>query len=193
MTTVNIKYIIGCLASQMYKLHPYCNPPKASKIIKYFTEELRKECKTPEYIEVSPEEFMSKMKSILMGCLEFRQLNISRHRWNCGQRDIYDESKYRDMKSNDIQENDFIDLDVLIRNMHNEFWTLRSSDDDCFLCKFAKEYVSMEPSDCEQCKNCLHRPGIRDNRVTHPWALLPKNSDEYQELVKTGKIKWQDL
>ena len=57
-------------------------------------------------------------------------------------------------------------------------------DEDCFLCEYAKEYGSMEPSECEQCKNCLCNPKIRYNRETHPMALKPKKDWTEEEKEK---------
>ena len=69
---------------------------------------------------------------------------------------------------------DFIDLDALIRNIVHDIDKMGQINDDCFLCKYAKSYGSMEPGD-KRCEKCICNPNIRYERETHPMALKPKN------------------
>lgn len=88
------------------------------------------------------------------------------------------------VETQDERYTDFIDLYACVRNIVRQIDVIQQMNEDCSLCKYAKEYGSMEPSECEQCKNCLCNPKIRYNRETHPMALKPKKDWTEEEKEK---------
>ena len=88
------------------------------------------------------------------------------------------------VETQDNRYTDFVDLDACVRNIVRQIDIIEQMDEDCFLCKYAKEFGSMEPSDSEVCKNCLCNPKIKYNRETHPMALKPKKDWTKEEKEK---------
>lgn len=193
------KLIINSVVGVIYQMHPYHNPEGINKIV----QKINKWCdETPDCIGSIKdtfkifewntwEDFEKWLNDFLNDILEFRQLNISRKLKDEGIKDIDDERnsgiRFVDRYTVDTQDErytDFIDLDACVRNIVRQIGLIQQMDEDCFLCKYAKEYGSMEPSECEQCKNCLCNPKIRYNRETHPMALKPKKDWTEEEKEK---------
>ena len=138
------------------------------------------------------------IRDMLFGCVEFTQLNISQDKWDKGMRDPFckenssfsftavghdkDGVPYEITQSKDYF--DFIDLDACVQNITHEIYLNEQNSDDCFLCKYAKEYKSMEPSDTETCKTCTLNPNYRFKREPHPMSLVPRNSPEYIKFME---------
>lgn len=193
--------IIESVAGVIYRMHPYHNPEGINVII----EKVNKWCdETPDcsgriddtfklFEWDSFDDFTKWLNDFLKSILEFRQLNVSKCLKEKGVKDADDERNsgirftHRYAKeTKDDRYNDFVDLDACIRNIVRSIDVSQQMDEDCFLCKYAEEYGSMNPSNCELCNNCLCNPRIRYNRETHPMALKPKKdwTDEEREKYK---------
>ena len=130
------------------------------------------------------------LKDILGQIPEYHELNVSRYLKEKGIKadDIENSgfkfiSRYTE-ETFDDRYTDFIDLDALISNISLDIDWLQQMNKDCFLCKYAKEYGSMEPSDSDKCKKCMCNPDIRYERETHPMALKPKKEWTEEEKIK---------
>ena len=189
MIRITNKEIIFGITGTIYEMHPYHSPEGIDKIMEAVNKWL------DEKVDVSGEiyttfkifsydnfnTFEKELRTILMGILEFRQLNISRKLKDAGVNDINDErnngivfsSRY-DSDTKDKRYSDFIDLDACIRNICTVIDRTNMNNQDCFLCKYAKEYGSMKPSDCEQCETCFLNPSYTFNHECHPMSIKPK-------------------
>lgn len=196
---ISKRKIIGAVAGVIYEMHPYHKPEGIDKII----DAVNKWCDdTPDcggrikdafklFEWDSWKDFEKWLNDFLKNILEFRQLNISRKLKDEGVKDADDErnsgiifvSRYT-VETQDNRYTDFVDLDACVRNIVRQIDIIEQMDEDCFLCKYAKEYGSMEPSDSEVCKNCLCNPKIKYNRETHPMALKPKKDWTKEEKEK---------
>lgn len=132
-------------------------------------------------------DFENWLKNILEQVREYHELNVSRKLKEQGIKagdpensGIMFISRY-DSSNLAKRYTDFIDLDALIGNISVEINNQQQIDDDCFLCKYAKEYGSIEPGD-ERCVNCICNPKIKYYRETHPMALKPKKDWTPQEI-----------
>ena len=74
-------------------------------------------------------------------------------------------------------------MTACIQNIVYEINLDNQNNEDCFLCKYAKEYQSMEPSDSETCKTCTLNPNYKFKREPHPMSLVPRNSPEYIKFI----------
>lgn len=180
--------IINAITGVIYEMHPYHKPENIDKIVDILNNWYENTPDVSGHIDSrfklfewdSWNDFEKWLKEFLMKIPEFRQLNISRALKDQGVVDCDDKrnsgfvftSRY-DTDTKDKRYTDFVDLDACIRNIVNQIDRKQQMNEDCFLCKYAKEYHSMEPSDCDKCKNCICNPKIRYNRETHPMALKP--------------------
>lgn len=201
MEKIRLSYrkIIAGVTGTIYEMHPYHMPENIDKIVAKLNEwyENTPDCtgkvnstfKLFEWESFS--DFEKWLKDFLMNIKEFRDLNISRKLKDQGVTDCEDErnqgmyftSRY-DVDTKDSRYGDFIDLDACIRNIIISIDHEQQMSDDCFLCTYAKEYGSVEPSDDERCKNCICNPKIRYNRETHHMALKPKKDWTKEEIEK---------
>ena len=192
---ISNKDIIGSIAGNIYRMHPYHMPESIDKIMGHLNKVIYE---TPDCSGVvnstfklfefnNFEDFENLLKNILEQVPEYRELNVSR------------KLKEKGVKADDPENSgimfttrcdtlnltkrytDFIDLDALIGNITVEIDQLQQINEDCFLCKYAKEYGSMEPGD-ERCINCICNPKIKYYRETHPMALKPKKDWTPQEI-----------
>lgn len=198
---ISNKQIIGAVTGVIYKMHPYHKPEGIDKIV----EVVNKWCdETPDcsgrtkdtfklFEWESWNAFEKWVDKLLKDILEFRQFNISRKLKEEGVIDVDDKrnngihfvDRYT-VETQDERYTDFVGLDACVRNIVRQIDVLQQMDEDCFLCKYAEEYGSMTPTDCDKCNNCICNPKIRYNRETHPMALKPKKdwTDEEKEKYK---------
>ena len=183
---VSNKEVINAVCGVIFEMHPYHNPEGIDKIVeaidKHF-ENVDKLSKDSYFHTIRFDNSKSLyywLKDFLYSIKEFKDYNISRKLKDAGVVDADDERNKGIVivargtpMSKDSRYTNFIDLNACIQNIHNQIINNYQNSEDCFLCKHAKLYGSMEPSDCEECKNCICRPDLRFNRVTHPMALKP--------------------
>lgn len=198
---ISNKKLIGGIVGVIYEMHPYHNPEGINNIVETLNKwcDETKDCsgRTNDSWKLfewdSWNDFEKWLKEFLYNILEFRQLNISKALKDKGVKDVDDERnkgfKFTDRYTRETQDDryyDFIDLDACIRNIINNIDIRQQMDEDCFLCKYAKEYGSTTPSNDDRCNTCICNPKIRYNRETHPMALKPKKdwTDEEKELYK---------
>ena len=198
MIKISNKEIISSVAGNIYKHHPYHLPEGIDKIMTHLVNTLDSipDCsgiinnrfKLFEFIDFL--HFERWLKDILGQIPEYHDLNVSRHLKEKGIKadDIENRgfkfiSRYTE-ETFDDRYTDFIDLDALISNISLDIDWLQQMNEDCFLCKYAKEYGSMEPSDSDKCKKCICNPNIRYERETHPMALKPKKEWTDEEKIK---------
>lgn len=196
---ISNRQIIGAVAGVIYEMDPYHNPEGIDKIIgainKWCDETADCSGRTKDTFKLFEWEnwrdFEKWLDEFLKGILEFRRLNISKDLKEKGVKDCDDERNqgfaFTDRYTRETQDKryyDFIDLDACIRNIVRQIDVLQQMDEDCFLCKYAEEYGSMTPTDCDRCNNCLCNPKIKYNRETHPMALKPKKDWTEEEKEK---------
>ena len=192
---ISNKQIIGAVAGNIYRMHPYHMPEGIDKIMQHLNDTLDS---LPDSAGVVNDTFklfefdnFSVFKKWLKGILEqvpeYHDLNVSKKLKEKGVKAGDPEnsgfrvtSRY-DIETIDGRYTDFIDLDALIGNICVEIDRLQQMDDDCFLCKYAKEYGSMEPGD-DRCATCICNPNICYQRETHPMALKPKKDWTPEEI-----------
>lgn len=190
--------IIQAVAGTIYAMHPYHAPEGMDKIMANLVKVIDE---TPDVSGRVDDTFKlfefetwraleDWIENVLKQTPEYEDLNVSRQLKERGVKASDPENSgfafhTRYDKSNlDSRYTDFVDLGALIRNIVRAIDTSQQMDEDCFLCKFAKEYGSMEPSESEQCKHCLCHPDVRFNRETHPMALKPHNEWTEEEKEK---------
>lgn len=195
---VSNRQLIQAITGTIYAMHPYHKPENFDKImdaiLKFldFKAEVRNGKKLTfimlKYESIN--DFEKKLKEFLFGIKEFRQLNISKKLKDVGVEDIDDDrnkgirfSDRYSVETEDERYTDFIDLDACIQNIVCNINGIIQSDEDCFLCKYAKEYGSMEPGD-PRCDTCICNPNVRYKRETHPMALKPKKDWTEEEKAK---------
>lgn len=193
---ISNKQIIGAVAGNIYRMHPYHMPEGIDKIMQHLNDILDS---LPDSAGVvndtfklfdfnSFREFENWLKNILEQVPEYHDLNVSRQLKEKGVKAGDPENSGMRFTSRYTQETlddrytDFIDLGALTRNICVEIDRLQQMD-DCFLCKYAKSYGSMEPGD-DRCATCICNPNIRYRRETHPMALKPKNDWTPEEIEK---------
>jgi hypothetical protein len=187
MIHISNREIINAVAGNIYSMHPYHLPEGIDKIMGHLVKIMDE---TPDSCGVINNtfklfkfqdftEFRNWLKNILEQVSEYKQLNVSKALKEKGVK--YDDpenegfrftSRYT-QETLDDRYTDFIDLDALIGNICIHIDRLQQMGDDCFLCKYAKEYGSTKPSECDKCLNCLCHPNIRYNRESHPMSLKP--------------------
>ena len=190
--------IIEAITGDIYGMHPYHKPENFDKIMDTLLKRLDTKAETHkgkkltfimlEYESIN--DFEKKLKEFLFKIKEFRQLNISKKLKDAGVEDIDDErnsgikfSSRFDRDTEDERYTDFVDLDACIRNIVISVNRIIQFDEDCFLCKYAKEYGSMEPGD-PRCDTCICNPNVKYKRETHPMALKPKKDWTEEEKAK---------
>lgn len=198
MINISNLEIISSVAGNIYKLHPYHLPEGIDKIMTHLVNTLddipdslgiiNNRFKLFEFKDFM--HFEKWLKDILNQIPEYHELNVSRYLKEKGIK--ADDNENREFKfiSRNTEETfddrytDFISLDALIQNISLDIDWLQQMNEDCFLCKYAKEFGSMEPSDSDKCKKCMCNPKIRYERETHPMALKPKNEWTDEEKIK---------
>ena len=190
--------IIEAFTGVIYGMHPYHKPENFDKIMDTLLKRLDTKAETHkgkkltfimlEYESIN--DFEKKLKEFLFKIKEFRQLNISKKLKDAGVEDIDDErnsgikfSSRFDRDTEDERYTDFVDLDACIRNIVISVNRIIQFNEDCFLCKYAKEYGSMEPGD-PRCDTCICNPNVKYKRETHPMALKPKKDWTEEEKAK---------
>lgn len=197
MITVSNKDIISAVSGNIYRMHPYHMPEGIDKIMAHLVKTLDE---IPDYSGDikgtfklfkfnDRKEFEKWLEGILKEVPEYYELNVSRKLKEKGVKFGDPEnngfaftSRY-DQNTQDKRYSDFIDLGALIRNICGDIIALREYGDDCFLCKYAKRYGSMEPGD-ERCATCVCNPEIRYKREYHPMSLKPKKDWTEEEIKK---------
>lgn len=200
MITVSNKDIIGSVAGNIYRMHPYHMPEDIDKIMAHLVKTLNE---TPDYCgDIKGQfklfkfndckEFEKWLEGILKEVPEYQELNVSRKLKEKGVKYGDPEnsgfvftSRY-DQHTQDDRYSDFIDLGALIGNICGDIIALREYGDDCFLCKYAKRYGSMKPGD-DRCSTCVCNPEIKYKREPHPMSLKPKK-DWTEEGIEKYKI-----
>lgn len=190
--------LIEAFAGVIYRMHPYHKPENFDKIMDALLKYLDTKAKIHngkklnfivlEYESIN--DFKQKLKEFLFEIKEFRQLNISKKLKDAGVEDMDDvrnsgirfSTRY-DVDTEDERYTDFIDVYACIQNIVCSIDRITQFDEDCFLCKYAKEYGSMEPGD-PRCDTCICNPNIRYKRETHPMALKPKKDWTEEEKSK---------
>lgn len=197
MLYISNNEIIQSVCGVIYRSHPYHKPENIDKIVDKFLNYYRNyddggsknnRFKLLEF--KSCDDFYKWLKDFLLDIKEFRQLNISKRLKEKGVDDIDDKrnkgirfiDRYT-IEDEDSAYDDFIDLDACIRNIYNDIINNIEKDSDCFLCKYAKEYGSMEPGD-EICKSCSCNPNITYKGVPHPMSIKPKKQWTEEEKEK---------
>lgn len=190
--------LIEAFTGVIYRMHPYNKPENFDKIIDALLKHLDSKAETHngrkltfillEYESIN--DFENKLREFLFGIKEFRQLNISKKLKDAGVEDITDKRNYGikfsdrwTVNTEDERYTDFIDLDACIQNIVYSVNRIIQFDDDCFLCKYTKEYGSMEPGD-PRCDTCMCNPNIKYKREIHPMALKPKKDWTKEEKDK---------
>lgn len=190
--------LIEAFTGVIYRMHPYNKPENFDKIIDALLKHLDSKAETHngkkltfimlEYESIN--DFEKKLKEFLFEIKEFRQLNISKKLKDEDVEDINDDRnkgiKFSDrhsVETEDERYTDFIDLDACIQNIVYSVNRIIQFDDDCFLCKYTKEYGSMEPGD-PRCETCTCNPNIKYKRETHPMALKPRKDWTKEEKDK---------
>lgn len=196
---ISNREIISSVAGTIYEMHPYKCPENMDKImsgvVSYYDEKIDScghkgdNFKIFDYIDSNS--LLNELDTLLKSIKEFRQLNISKKLKDDGVDDIDDDrnggfsftDRYT-IENKDSRYSDFIDLDACIRNIVNEILNKRKQSEDCMFCKFAIEYGSFEPSECNECKNCSLNPKLKFNRISHPMSLKPRNQWTKEEIEK---------
>ena len=195
MIDVDRRVFIASIVKTIYEMAPGFKPRNIDKIVNNLIEKLNSTdtrnkfgvTKVPTHFAIARLETDKELRDLITYALdqdEVRELNVSNN-----------ERKHGNIQTNKIVfvtatsaepdiDDDFIDLDALAQNSFNEVIMQEQMREDCFLCKFAKEYPSMEPSDCDECKHCVLNPNYDYKRITHPIALIPRNSPKYIEECK---------
>lgn len=195
--SISNKELIKCVTGVIYRMHPYHKPEGIDVIVDKIQEEFKNknDGKDDTFLIIRFEkkkEFETWLNNLLMGIKEFTDYNISRKLKDAGVKDINDERnvgfEFVDRYTVETEESrysDFIDLGACVRNIMHEVYISIDDDSDCFLCRYAKEYGSMEPGD-ERCKLCLCNPKIRNMRDPHPLSLKPRDqwTEEEKKLYK---------
>jgi len=197
MITLSKRRLIKCCIGVIYAMAPGNNPRNIDKIREYITNYCTNNI-TDYSTKVENNQLRKYIKDMLFGCVEFTQLNISQDKWDKGIRDPsckensgfsftavgHDKNGVPSAITQSKDYFDFIDLDACIQNITREIILDEQNSEDCFLCKYAKEYQSFEPSDTDICITCTCNPNYRFKRETHPMALIPRNSPEYIKFME---------
>lgn len=195
---VSNSQLIEAFTGVIYRMHPYHKPENFDKIMDTLLKRLDTKAEIHkgkkltftllEYESIN--DFKKKLKEFLFEIKEFRQLNISKKLKDAGVEDIDDDrnkgirfSDRNSIETEDERYTDFIDLDACIQNIVFSVDRIIQFDEDCFLCKYAKEYGSMEPGD-PRCDTCICNPNVTYKRETHPMALKPKKDWTEEEKAK---------
>lgn len=198
MISISKRRLIKCCIGVIYEMAPNNNPRNIDKIREYIVNYCNNNNIKDYSTRIENNKLSKFIKDMLFGCVEFTQLNISQDKWDKGMRDPFckENSGFSftavghdkdGVPSKIIQSKDyfdFIDLDACVRNITHEIDLDEQNSEDCFLCKYAKEYQSMEPSDSETCRTCTLNPNYRFKREPHPMSLVPRNSPKYIKFME---------
>lgn len=194
MVIVSNKDIISAVAGNIYRMHPYHMPEGIDKIMAHLVKTLDE---TPDYCGHIKErfklfrfndrkEFEKWLEGILKEVPEYNELNVSRKlkekgvKYGDPENDGFVVTTRYTQHTQDERYSDFICLSALIGNICNNVIALTEYDDDCFLCKYAKRYGSMEPGD-DRCSTCICNPKIKYKREHHPMSIKPKKDWTQEE------------
>ena len=195
---VTNRQLIEAFTGVIYSMHPYHKPENFDKLMDALLKHLDTKAEIHNGKKVtfilleyeSINDFKNKLKEFLFEIKEFRQLNISKKLKNAGVEDINDDRNkgYRfssayDIDTEDEIYTDFIDFDACIQNIVFSVDRIIQFNEDCFLCKYTKEYGSMEPGD-PRCDTCICNPNVTYKRETHPMALKPRKDWTEEEKAK---------
>lgn len=178
-------------------MHPYHKPEGIDVIVDKINEHYSnlddgrgKDCANKFIDYNSIDDFKNKLRELLFSIKEFTQLNISKALKDKGVKDFNDKRNIgfqvvdRYTKDTvDTRYYDFIDLDACFQNIIYQIITYKEHDDDCFLCKYAKYYGSIEPGN-EICNICICNPNFKYNREPHPMSIKPHNEWTEEEKKK---------
>ena len=198
MISITKRRLIKCCIGVIYEMAPGNNPRNIANIRQYIVNFCTNNIKDYS-IRVEDNKLFNYIKDMLFGCVEFTQLNISQDKWDKGMRDPFckensgfgfvaighDKDGVPSKITHPKDYFDFIDLDACVQNITREIDLDEQNNEDCFLCKYAKEYQSMEPSDSETCRTCTLNPKYRFKRESHPMSLVPRNSPEYIKFMES--------
>lgn len=198
MITLSKRKLVKCCIGVIYQMAPNNNPRNIDKIREYIIDFCTNNIKDYS-IKIEDNKLSKYIKDMLFGCVEFTQLNISQNKWDKDMRDPFckENSGFnfttvghdKDGVPSKITQSkdyfDFIDLDACVRNITHEIYLDEQNNKDCFLCKYAKKYLSMEPSDSDICKTCNINPNYTFKRESHPMSLVPRNSPEYIKFIES--------
>lgn len=200
--SISNKEIINGIAGIIYYMDPYHMPENMDRImggVNQFYDEKEdsvshKKNKTFKiFIYNGYQELYKEIETLLKSIKEFNDLNISRKKKEQGVKDKNDKRNIKfavysiyDSDTKDRRYTDFIDLDACIQNIVNQIVNQYHFSEDCMLCKFAKEYGSSNPSDCEECRTCCLNPNYNFNRIPHPMSLIPLNKMTKEQKEKYG-------
>ena len=197
MIRLSKRRLIKCCIGVIYEMAPNNNPRNIDKIREYIVNYCTNNIKNYS-TRIEANKLFNYIKDMLFGCVEFTQLNISQDKWDKGMRDPFckENSGFsftavghdKDGVPSKITQSkdyfDFIDLVACVQNITHEIDMDEQNSEDCFLCKYAKEYQSMEPSDSETCRTCILNPNYKFKREPHPMSLVPRNSPEYIKFME---------
>lgn len=186
--TTNSK-IVEAIAGTIVGMHPYHNPENMDKIMAHVVEKLddkyyleNKRNDSFQFFSFKDKEELHSFIQELLDIKEFKDLNISKYLKEQGVTDADDErntgisftNRY-DRESIEYRQYGFIDLDACTRNIAIEIEKI-SEEYDCFLCKHAESYGSLNPSkDSEMCKTCINNPNYRNHYEHQPMVFKPHN------------------
>lgn len=191
---ISNKACINGIVGVIYQMHPYHKPEGIDVIIdkiqQYYTDNCQDSEKDRSFKLLDfkdYKEFETILDKILKSIPEFTRYNISKAKQEEGVTDAEDPRNsgymFTDRYSEPKAYYNFIDLDACVRNISIQIWNSKEADEDCFLCKYAKKYGSMEPGD-ERCNTCSCNPSIRFKREPHPMSIKPKNQWTKEEIEK---------
>ena len=196
---VSNSQLIEAFTGVIYRMHPYHEPENFDKLMDALLKHLDTKAEIHkgkkltfillEYDSIN--DFKKKLKEFLFEIKEFRQLNISKKLKDATKIDIVlnkrnsgiKVSTRYDVDTEDERYTDFVDLDACVQNIVFSVNKIIQFDEDCFLCKYAKEYGSMEPGD-PRCDTCICNPNVKYKRETHPMALKPRKDWTEEEKAK---------
>lgn len=195
MIDINRRTFIASIVKTIYEMAPGFKPRNIDKIINNLIEKLNTAdirnkfgvTKVPTHFAIARLETDKELRDLITYALdqdEVRELNISNNNYKNGNIQTDGAVFVTETSDEPDIDDDFIDLAALAQNSFIEVIMQEQMREDCFLCKFAKEYSSTEPSDCDECKHCVLNPDYSYKRITHPIALIPINSPKYVEECK---------
>lgn len=191
MIVVTNKSIVNAVAGVIYEMHPYHAPENMGILMEHVVGKLDAE---PDCEDVVNKRFKCfqfndyrHLKDFITHLLNhevFEDLNTSRASKESGVADsaIKSITRYANYGF-DTRYTDFVDLDACIRNICSQI-ERDSEDKGCFLCAYAKEYYSIEPSNCDKCHECVHNAISFDYYEPHPLSLKARKNWTDEEIVK---------
>lgn len=183
--------IIKAVAGVIYEMHPYHAPENMGILMEHVVGKLDAE---PDYegkvdnrfkvFKFNDYRHLTEFIAHLLNHEVFEDLNTSRASKETGIEDP--KIRFITRYSNyglDTRYTDFVDLDACIRNISNQI-ERDSGERGCFLCTYAKEYFSSEPSNCDKCHNCFRNAISFDYYEPHPLSVKPRKDWTDEEIAK---------